>query len=308
MKYTILLLLPLLSAFSWSNSKPIVVVTNNWTSQIVLSHVYGAMLDSKGIPVSYLPSTVSEQWGALSHGVAHVQLEVWEGTMNQAFNRLTANGSIQNMGEHAAKTREDWWYPEYVETLCPGLPDWQALKRCAPIFANKKGGKGIYVAGPWEKPDEARIRALELGFQAQPVEHGDELWVALKAAYDQRLPIVLFNWSPNWVESRYAGKFVEFPDYAEACEVEASWGVNPDFLYDCGNPKGGWLKKAAWPGLQSLSSCAFDLLKTLSFTNAQIADAAAYVDVDRMSHQDAAQAWMKKNKTVWKTWLKVCEP
>jgi hypothetical protein len=24
---------------------------------------------------------------------------------------------------HDAKTREDWWYPSYVEDVCPGLPD-----------------------------------------------------------------------------------------------------------------------------------------------------------------------------------------
>jgi glycine betaine/proline transport system substrate-binding protein len=27
---------------------------------------------------------------------------------------------------------------------------------------------------------------------------------------------------------------------------------------------------------------------------------AAYVDVDKMSHEDAAKAWLKANKKVWK--------
>ena len=296
------------SGLAHAQSKDVVIITNNWTSQIVLSHVYGSLLEQLGQPVRYVESSVSEQWGALSHGAAHVQLEVWEGTMNQEFNRLTNRGRIHNMGTHEATTREDWWYPSYVEKVCPGLPQWQALKGCAGQFAHKPGGKGVYVAGPWEKPDEARIRALELNFKVQQVENGDDLWVALKNAFEQKRPIILFNWSPNWVESRYEGKFVEFPLFAEECESDPEWGVNPNYLYDCGNPKGGWLKKAAWPGLEEFAPCAHSILRTLSFNNAQIAEAAAYVDVDALTHREAAQKWMENNRTTWQPWAKACVP
>lgn len=308
MKLVVLAILGLMISLNTAaQSQPVVVITNNWTSQVVLSHVYGSMLKELGIGVRYLPSSVSDQWGALTHGAAHVQIEVWEGTMNQAFNRLTGQGHIENMGTHSAKTREDWWYPDYVESRCPGLPNWRALKTCSSIFAKSFGGKGIYVAGPWEKPDEARIRALGLNFDVHPVERGDDLWVELKAAVAQHRPIVLFNWSPNWVESRYKGKFVEFPTFEEACETDPKWGVNPDYLYDCGNPKGGWLKKAAWPGLKNLSQCAYSLLKAISLDNEQISEAAAFVDVDKLSYEMAAKKWMNKHSRVWRAWMEVCD-
>ena len=288
-----------------NQAPPIKILLNNWTSQLVLSHVTGHIFNKMGYEVEYQQSSVSEQWGALSHGAAHVQVEVWEGTMAKAFDRLVAASSIEDMGSHQATTREDWWYPDYVEKLCPGLPDWRALKDCAYLFSDDKSAstKGVYIAGPWEKPDEAKIRALGLNFDVSPVEKGDDLWVALKKAVKNQKPVMLFNWSPNWVESRFKGKFVEFPDYHPDCETNPQWGVNKSFLFDCGNPKGGWLKKAAWPGLKKHWPCAYEALKKISLSNEHIAYAAALVDVDNLSYPQAAKRWMEEYPQVWQPWL-----
>ena len=289
---------------SLNTKKPIRIVTNNWTSQVVLSNVTGEVFRTMGYPIEYLSVTTSEQWGALAHGVAHVQIEVWEGTMSSMFNRMVQEGGMVDAGTHSATTREEWWYPQYVEPLCPGLPDWQALKSCAQIFSTSESGdKGVYFAGPWEKPDEARIRALGLNFDVHVLDKGDDLWVQLEQAYKQKKPIVLFNWTPNWVESRYAGSFVEFPAYSPECETNPSWGVNESYLYDCGNPKGGWLKKAAWSGMEKTRRCAFQTLQNINFDNKQIATAAALVDVDKLSYKDAAQQWLNENEVLWKGWI-----
>ncbi|MFT5593380.1 MAG: glycine betaine/proline transport system substrate-binding protein [Oceanicoccus sp.] len=286
---------------SWS--EPIKIITNNWSSQIVLSHVMGELFKKQGYNVEYLESSIADQWGALSYGVAHVQVEVWEGTMATEFDRLVKAGRILDMGLHNAKTREEWWYPEYVEAHCPGLPDWKALKKCAAYFSQNNSNKGLYLSGPWEKPDEARIRALQIDFEVKMLASGDQLNEALKAAVKDKQPIVLFNWTPNWVESRIKGKFVEFPDYAPECETDPSWGVNKDFLYDCGNPKGGWLKKAAWSGMTTQWPCASKLLKSFTLNSQQIASAAALVDFDELSHAAAAQAWLAQYQTLWQGWI-----
>jgi len=55
-------------------------------------------------------------------------------------------------------------------------------------------------------------------------------------------PIVMFNWTPNFTEVLYEGAFVEFPAFEPECNTDPSWGVNPDALYDCGNPAGAYLK------------------------------------------------------------------
>ena len=285
---------------------PIKILLNNWTSQLVLSHVTGRIFEEMGYEVIYQQSSVNEQWGALSHGAVHMQIEVWQGTMADDFQRLVESQSILDMGAHQATTREEWWYPDYVEEQCPGLPDWRALKKCAALFSQKETGgsdKGMYVAGPWEKPDEAKIRALDLGFEVKAVKEGSGLWQALKKAVKTKTPVVLFNWSPNWVEARYKGKFIEFPAYHLDCETKPEWGINKKYLYDCGNPKGGWLKKAAWPGFKRNWPCAYEALQLMSFSNEHIAFAAALVDVDQLTHVQAAKRWLDEFPQVWKPWV-----
>lgn len=286
------------------SQESIKIITNNWTSQIVLSQITGNIFETMGFDVNYIPSSTSDQWGALAHGAADVQVEIWEGTMSDQFNRLVAAGSIIDAGSHKATTREDWWYPKYVEALCPGLPDWQALKACSSLFQRPdSNGIGVYFSGPWEKPDEARVRALEMDFKVHTLSKGDDLWAELKKAYSTKTPIILFNWTPNWIESRYQGAFIEFPQYSPSCETDLSWGVNKKFLYDCGNPKGGWLKKAATNSFKQQYPCAYKTLKNINLNNQQISFLSALVDIDQMSFQAAAIHWQNSNSSLWESWI-----
>ncbi|NQV99702.1 MAG: ABC transporter substrate-binding protein [Rhodospirillales bacterium] len=282
------------------SSKPVRIILNNWTSQIVLSKALGEIYTQRGYTVEFVTLETKHQWNHLHRGLAHIQVEVWEGTMADDYERVRKFGNIIDAGNHSATTREEWWYPTYVEEVCPGLPDWRALKRCAQLFADDPASKlGRYVAGPWEKPERARVRALDLGFRVDVVEKADDLWVELKKAVASKKPVVLFNWSPNWVEDRFDGKFVEFPDYDARCATDASWGVNKDRTFDCGNPKNGWLKKIAWKGLDDTWPCAAAILRDLDFTNAMISHLAALVDADGLTHDQAAAKWVAENKPLW---------
>ena len=223
--------------------------------------------------------------------------------MATMFDRVIESGKVLDAGSHKATTREEWWYPTYVEQLCPGLPDWRALKKCSALFANDGSNTGRYVAGPWEKPEAARIRALDLNFKIDTVKQADDLWLELKSAVKQNKAIVLFNWSPNWVEAVYEGKFVEFPEYHIDCEIDPKWGINPDFHYDCGNPKNGYLKKAVWSGLKDKWPCAFEIIKNINFDNQNISTVAATVDFKKLSYDDAAKLWVKENHSIWHQWI-----
>ena len=93
-----------------------------------------------------------------------------------------------------------------------------------------------------------RIRALGLDFKLQRTKTADGLWRALRSALDSKRPILLFNWTPNWVEARVKGKFVEFPSYHPDCETKASWGVNSKMVMDCGKPEAGMVEKGCLGG------------------------------------------------------------
>lgn len=297
-----LLINPLLHAAENKNN-PIKIILNNWSSQLVLSGITGKILESQGYKVEYSKLNTKGQWFAMTEGIAHVQMEIWQGTMAKKFAQVVKEGRVLDVGSHDAKTREEWWYPEYVEKLCPGLPDWKALLTCSSAFAKNERGKGVFIAGPWDKPDQARIRALGLNFTVKKVKDADGLWAALDKAAKANKAIVLFNWTPNWVEAKYAGKFVEFPDWAPECATKASWGISKKYPHDCGNPKDGWLKKGIWTGMASQWPCAYKTLQNINFSNKMLAEVAALMDVDKMPYDQAADKWINENAEVWKAWV-----
>lgn len=293
------------AAFAEDSSDPIRIVTNNWTSQLVLSNIVGQLLQTMGNNVEYKSSDGQLQFTAMANNDMDFQVEVWEGSHAPSFDKAKEQGLV-DLGSHEAVTREDWWYPVYVKEVCPGLPDWKALDACAAKFATAEtGDKGRFVGPPadWGKHYSERIQALKMNFQEVPVGQAATLWAELQAAYDRKEPIVLFNWTPNFIEAKFEGEFVEFPKYEPACLTDPAWGQNPDAVYDCGAPANGYLKKAASPDFEKKWPKAFAVIKKVNFTNPQIAAAAAMVDVEGLTPEDAAKKWIAENEATWKTWL-----
>jgi glycine betaine/proline transport system substrate-binding protein len=287
------------------SSEPIKIITNNWTSQLVLANVVGQILEAQGYTIEYKSSDTQLQYTALAAGDMDFQVEVWEGSQAESFDKAVAAGAL-DLGAHDAVTREDWWYPSYMNEMCPGLPDWKALDACAAKLATAETGtKGRFVGPPadWGKHYSERIQALKMNFQEVPVGQAATLWAELQAAYDRKDPVVLFNWTPNFIEAKFEGQFVEFPKYEAGCFSDPKWGQNPDAIYDCGAPANGYLKKAGSKQLAEKWPKAAEILKKVNFSNPQIAAAAAMVDVEGMTPEDAAKKWVADNEATWKTWL-----
>ena len=290
---------------SWSSfayAEPVKLMSLDWTSQQVLTKVLGNLLLQKNVEVEYVFTDARSQWYKLAHDQGDVQVEVWEGSMASKYQQLLESGHITEGTTHKAKTREDWWYPDYAEASCPGLPNWEALKNCSQAFA-EGGKKGIYFTGPWEKPDRARIRAVGIDFKVVQLKDGQAINEKINQYLADKKPLLIFNWSPNWVEAKYQGKFVEFPTYDKKCEEKASWGVNPKYKWDCGNPVGGWLKIAVSKTLAEKSPCAAAIIDSFSLDNGQIALAAMLVDDQQLSVDDAAARWLKENAQSQDKWL-----
>lgn len=277
---------------------------NNWGSQRVMTYALGTMIESLGQSVEYKNINSHDQWGALPKGLVHIQLEVWQVSMAEDFNRMLQQGDILDMGTHEAIGKEDWWYPNYVEELCPGLPDWQAMNSCAEIFSTPTSkGKGVYYAGPWDYGDGDIIRALELNFIIHRFKNDTEVWQELARALKNKDPIILLNWTPNWTDIRAQGKFIQFPTYQVECESDPSWGINKHLTKDCANPSNGWLKKAVWPGLKQQHPCVFQLVKNINLSTKMIADAAALKVIDKHDEELAAKIWLKKYHKEVNKWL-----
>jgi glycine betaine/proline transport system substrate-binding protein len=292
------------AAMAKDSSKPIVIPTHNWSSQVVMAYVIGGMFESMGNNVEYKPADTQAVYEAIRLGDITISHEVWQSTFGKSFYAAMAKGGLIDAGTHAAVTLEEMGVPQYVidDNLCPGLPNWEALKNCKDVFATADSqGKGRWLEGPQSWHGDlmpVRVNALGLGddYVVKFAGGADAIWAELSSAKKEGRGIITFNWSPNFTDAE-GFVFIEFPEYTDGCRT-ADGGDGA-----CGSPK-GWLKKAANYKFPKTHPAAYSAFTRLSFTTAQIGQMAALVDVDKLSHQDAAKKWLADNKDVWMPFTK----
>ena len=307
----LLLLLPILVLFaaqSSSSSLPstnkVIIPLNNWSSQRVISQAIGNVLQAQNYSVEYRNISSQDQWGAMVRGLVHFQIEVWEPSMDEETRSFISKKRILDLGSHSAKAIEEWWYPDFVAKLCPGLPNWRALNKCAGLFSDTDSKKGKYYTGPWNFRDPELIRSLKLDFILVRLEDDQSIWRHLHRAMQSRSPIIMLNWSPNWTDARIAGEFIHFPPYHPSCETDPSWGINPNKTFDCGNKQNAWIKTFAWPKLEQQFPCVYQFIKQIDLTNEMIAEAAALVDYDGYNEEKAVDLWLQKYSSQVQHWSK----
>src|SRR6056297_1253235 len=297
------------ATYAADSQDPVVIPIHNWSSQIVMSNAVGQMMEEAGLFVEYVTTDSQAVYESIRLGDVTLELEVWVGAFGASFRAAMEKGGIVDVGDHNVVTREDWWYPMWTKDACPGLPDWEALNDCAEIFATPEtGDKGRYLDGPvdWLKHGKERVEALDMDFVVINAGSAAALWAEIGSAEADKRPVVVFNWTPNFAEAVWPGEFVEFPAWEDGCDKDPAVGPNPDALYDCGNPANGYLKKAAWDGMQDKWPTGYCLLEQVNFTNPQIAQMAKLVDTDDLEPRDAAADWLDANSDVWQPWVEAC--
>ena len=63
------------------------------------------------------------------------------------------------------------------------------------------------------------------------------------------------------------------------------------------------MKKAVNADFPKTHPSAAAIFKKMSFSTGQIGAMAALVDLDKMTHEDAAKKWLADNESVWKSWM-----
>ena len=286
------------------SKKPIRIPTHNWSSQVVMAYVIGGIFESMGNNVEYVPADSQAVYESIRIGDVDISHEVWESAFGKSFTTALDKGGLLDWGDHEARTLEDMGYPNWVADLCPGLPDWNALKSadCAKAFATPdSGGKGRMLEGPQTWHGDLipqRIDALGLGdlWVVKFAGSADALWAELAAAKKEGRGTIIFNWTPNFTDG--AGfTFIDFPPYTAGCRPEDGGDGK------CGSPD-GYLKKAVNADFAKTHPAAAKAFKKMSFSTGQIGAMAALVDVDKMTHEDAGKKWLADNESVWKAFTK----
>ncbi|MDF1775153.1 MAG: ABC transporter substrate-binding protein [Rhizobiaceae bacterium] len=312
MKHTTTIVAGLLAALISTSSlaapesqDPIKITTHDWTGQIVNSTILGKLLQKAGYNVEYVQADYIAQFAGLETGDLHVATEIWETTGREAMDASVATGKVVNMGEGGMQAIEEWWYPAYMEEICPGLPDWKALNDCASEFSTAETAPlGRYLGGPvtWGGFDDERVKALEMDFEVVHAGTDAALFAELESAYQRKAPIVLWLYEPHWAPAKFEGSFVKFPPYSAACYQDPSVGINPNAAYDCGKPTGP-IWKVSWAGLEDKWPGAAKIIKDYTLTNADMGAMVTKVDLDGVSIDAAADEWIAANEALWSKWL-----
>ena len=108
---------------------PIKLAMLEWTGAHISTHVYGQLLEKLGYDVEYVTAGNFPQFSGLADGTLSASVEVWLNNVGDIYPKALEAGDIVNTGMLGLETREGWVYPKFMEEVCPGLPDWQALNQ-----------------------------------------------------------------------------------------------------------------------------------------------------------------------------------
>jgi len=285
-----------------AKDEAIKLAVNEWTGQHITTHIAGRMLEAAGYKVEYVTAGYQNMWDAMAEGDLDAAVEVWESNVPATYNQLRDAGKVSDIGALGLEAREGFVYPAHVAELCPGLPDWNALKDCAAAFATPETlpeGRLVDYPGEWGTPGADRIKALGLPFKAVPAGSEGALIAEIRASVERKTPLIAVFWQPHWAMSAFDLKFVALPEGTDACYTDPAAGPNPDVTGDC-DFKPTRVFKAAWPGVKDKWPAAYEILSNLQMTTEAQQPMMGAVDVDGKDVVAVTDEWMKANEAVWK--------
>ncbi len=288
-----------------ATGEPIKLAINEWTGQHVTTHIAGQVLEKMGYSVEYVTAGNYPQHSALADGTIHATLEVWLNNAGDIYPKMKETGNLVDIGPLNLETREGWVYPVHMKDVCPGLPDWEALKDCAEAMATPEtfpDGRILSYPADWGNRSAQMIQGLDLPYAAVPAGSEGALVAELKAAATAQKPLVMMFWAPHWVLAEVDVEWVELPAYDPACETDASWGPNPNEVLDCGVSPPDTMK-VAWSGFADKWPAAYAFLEQMTMSAAEQQKMMLAIDQKGEKLEDVVSAWVAANEATWKPWM-----
>jgi glycine betaine/proline transport system substrate-binding protein len=285
-------------------AKPTIkLAANPWVSSELNAAVAKILLEEQmGYTVEVVAVDEYAQWDSLATGDIHACLEVWpSGHGDDVKKYIDEQKSVEDGGPLGPVGKISWYIPSYLRRAHPELATWEGFldPANAALFAATPGGKGQFLAGDpsWVQYDADIINNLGLNFEVVRLGSEDALLAELDKAYKQQQPIVLYLWTPHWAHTLYDLVPVELPAYSDECYAKAAeGGVACDYPPDP-------LFKVFWAGLKDYAPPAYTFLKQMNYTNLDQIAMLARVQLDKISVEEAARAWVTENEQVWKAWI-----
>ncbi|MDI1332511.1 ABC transporter substrate-binding protein [Pseudomonas sp.] len=265
---------------------PIKVTMINSSDGDFIAAVYGEVLKKIGYKVKYVTVDYAAHYTGLVNDDLDVSLAAWQTTGVELTKNALASGKVEDYGPTGVKVTEGWWFPDYVKQLCPGLPNWEALKdpACAKSLSTAETApQGRYVDAPADWGTQSDKMIQDLGLPLVLVNSGSPaaLMATFQGAIDRKEPIVGWMYSPHWFVIQHKGEFVRTQNF------------HPDVD----------ILKLANKASMSKTPVAAQVLHRFTLSTNDVAIGMDEVDNNGVSPQEAAQNWMADHKNIWNAWV-----
>jgi glycine betaine/proline transport system substrate-binding protein len=291
--------------------KVIDIAEMNWPSAAALAHIHATILgEGYGCNVEVVGGdTLPTSASMMSKGTPAIAPEMWTGTIQEAWDKGLADGSIEAAGKAISDGAiEGWWIPKYVADAHPDLKKVEDLPKFAELFKDPDdGSKGRFYSCPpgWgcEVANAALFDAygLEDSFNLFSPGSGGALDASIARAFTREEPIVFYYWGPTGLMGKYDMVQLEMPAYDE--EI---WKCNTDPT--CGpNKKSSFatppvvVATSAW--LSKEAPVVAEYLTKVSLNNVQISQMLNWGDENKADAKDTAMHFLEAEQDLWTTWV-----
>ncbi|MEU9318720.1 ABC transporter substrate-binding protein [Streptomyces sp. NPDC048295] len=274
-----------LSVQSWVGAQ-----ANTAVAGYLLEHELGYRVDT--VQIDEVPA-----WDALSQGRVDAILEDW-GHPEQEERYVADKKTIAPGGELGVTGHIGWFVPKYFADAEPDVTDWKNLDRYAGrLRTAESGGKGQLLDGSpsYVTNDKALVRNLDLDYQV--VFSGSEAAqiTQIKQFAKERKPFLTYWYKPQWLFEQVPMTEVKLPAYTEGCDAD------PEKVA-CAYPHTP-LRKFLNARFADGGGGAAEFLKKFRWTTRAQNEVALMIADQKLSPEEAAERWVRKNESVWRSWL-----
>ncbi|MFJ2497490.1 ABC transporter substrate-binding protein [Streptomyces sp. NPDC087539] len=274
-----------LSVQSWVGAQADAAV-----ARYLLEHELGYRVDT--VQIDEVPA-----WDALSQGRVDAILEDW-GHPEQERRYVEEKKTIAPGGELGVTGHIGWFVPTYFADAHPDVTDWKNLNAYADrLRTAESGGKGQLLDGSpsYVTNDKALVKNLHLDYQV--VFSGSEAAqiTQIKQFAKEKKPFLTYWYKPQWLFEQVPMTEVKLPAYEAGCDAD------PEKVA-CAYPHTP-LRKFLNARFAEGGGRAAAFLKNFCWTTRAQNEVALMIADQKLSPEEAAERWVRKNGPTWRAWL-----
>lgn len=276
----------------------------DWASASVVTNIASfLMTQGYGCNVTIVPTTTVPAITSVAEtGEPDIITELWT-SYTEVYEELRAEGKLVEMSKVLSDGGvEAWWIPDYLAAEHPELTTLEGIKANPALV----GGRFHDCPAGWGCDVTNFNNFKAAGLDTAGVERfqhgsGETLAAAMAAAYEAKEPWFGYYWAPTSLLGKYPMVQVELPPYNADAHI-------CNGLEDCATPT-----LSSYPSANVVTAVTAtfearepeiaELLKNMTFTNAQMGEVLAWQETNNASYEEAAVYFLTTYPDVWGTWL-----